>query len=275
MIRTVGRALTGAVLAATLGACGGSSSELEAEFATESAPESTDVGAYDPECPAPMPDAVTVIPIGDSVTRGRNEYPSYRYFLLELLEESDASIDFVGTQQGAGGCCNTDASYDPSDFPGFCDRDHEAHSGHEAGEMLDEITSWEQPPAQQIDVALIMLGLADAKYDVPVGETLDALTDLIEHLRERFPGIHIAVATPIPVDDPDMLAGVLQIRDELWVIEDLSGEGQEVIVVDMHEGFDVHTMLTNDGYHGNAEGDAFIARRWFESVSDAWPSLGW
>jgi lysophospholipase L1-like esterase len=48
-----------------------------------------------------------------------------------------------------------------------------------------------------------------------------------------------------------------------------------VVIVDMHAGFDIAAMLTPDGTHGNALGDAFMAKRWFAAISAELPALGW
>jgi acyl-CoA thioesterase-1 len=220
-------------------------------------------------CSDDNPDALRILPLGDSVTRGRDQYPSYRYYLGELLAQAGHSINFVGTLQGAGGCCNNGQSYDPQLFPAFCDLDHEGHGGYEASEAVELVTqwTWEDAGLGAVDLALVMLGTVDAMHETPLDVTMSSMFELIVLLQQRYPGVRIAIATPIPVSNPDMQAAIVAIAEALPELASLSSPAHEVVIVDMHEGFDIDTMLTPDGAHGNALGDAFMAQRWFDAIS--------
>ena len=67
--------------------------------------------------------------------------------------------------------------------------------------------------------------------------------------------------------NPGMYASIVAIAEALPALTSFSTPGQEVVIVDMHEGFDINTMLSPDGFHGNALGDAFMAQRWFDTIS--------
>ena len=109
---------------------------------------------------------VTILPLGDSITRG--DYAadsadgSWRYYLGEQLTAAGYDVDFVGS--------TTFPTYTRFDF----DQDHDGHGGYTTGMFLsygetEPLKAWMAaygPP----DVVLLMIGTNDALLQVPLAD---------------------------------------------------------------------------------------------------------
>jgi len=232
------------VLAASVGlallvACtddSGSSSGATADHTS-----STDASTPEPA------DVLAILPLGDSITQGSGfvcdpEYASYRRYLAELLEPS--SFDFVGSV--------TDPCAALLGYPAR----HEGHSGWTIDDVLPEVEGWVGATAP--DVILIHLGTNDLSDADPIDEDARQLRRVVELALGAAPDAAVLVAEIVPV--PARPDDVVRFNDAVMAgLADL-----DVTVVDLHTDFD--EAWIPDGLHPDAEGQRFMARRWYEAL---------
>lgn len=213
---------------------------------------------------APGAARVTVLPLGDSVTRGDIDAASldgsYRYYLYEQLRAGGYDVDFVGS--------TTFPTYTGFTF----DQDHDGHSGYTTGTLLvngatEPLRAWLAaygPP----DVVLLMIGTNDALLQVPHETRLVNLRGVVAQLRERNPFVRVLVAQIVPTAD--------DVRNEREIVPynaalpglaaELSTEQSPVAVVDLYSGYDGVTDNGPDGFHPVKSGMQKIAARWYAAL---------
>jgi lysophospholipase L1-like esterase len=172
------------------------------------------------------PNAVTLLPLGDSITDGGMKQRSYRFHLHQLFEENGHRVRWVGSMHGVydkqlqrnatAGVLVRDAP----DWPVAAQR-HEGHwgwtsrqvlRGHERqpqrgalDEWLRRLTSARELP----DVALVHLGtndltkrLVSPRGGKPPPEHIGAIarrvSTIVQWLCTASPKVRIVLATPIP-----------------------------------------------------------------------------
>jgi acyl-CoA thioesterase I len=187
----------------------------------------------------PPPEAVRILPLGDSITRGRIGHWSYRRDLEAALTDAGCSFDFVGTEYG------------PSSGPGepLIDRDNEGHSG------LRNEHDW----------ALIHVGTNDVLQGTSISAARTEISKIIDKLRGANPNVGILLAQVIP-NRPENEAAVAALNDaiaSLGVQKDTPAS--PVIVVDQYSGYSSFTQ-NYDQIHPNDAGEAMIAGRWFAAL---------
>lgn len=145
----------------------------------------------------PVAAKVTVLPLGDSITRGDYEAASdngsWRYYLGQQLATGGYDVDFVGS--------TTFPTYTRFTF----DQDHDGHGGYTTAMLLangetEPLKAWMAaygPP----DVVLLMIGTNDALLQVPLADRLQNLRGIVAQLRARSPGVRILLAQIIPTSD--------------------------------------------------------------------------
>ena len=92
---------------------------------------------------------VRILPLGDSITKGKIGHWSYRRNLEAALAASDCSFNFIGKENG------------PDSGPGapLVDRDHEGHGGLRTDQILAGLVNWLRNNAP--DWALVHVGTND------------------------------------------------------------------------------------------------------------------
>jgi len=216
---------------------------------------------------------VKIHPIGDSITRGDDSYPSYRYYLEDLMQGRPVSFNYVGSLNGAG----SGGGYDATTYTGFDDLDHDGHGGWKTHDIRHgksgqgPVSVWAN--AYRPDIACIFLGTNDVSGGVPAATSKANLVDIIGQLRAGTanPNVEVYVAQIIPRSSASpatvaLNAKIAELDDELTT------HTSHVHVVDLHTGFNPATML-NDTVHPNALGDSFIAQRFFEAMFPATPGV--
>lgn len=203
-----------------------------------------------------LEDRIRVLPLGDSITDGRNGTWSWRRPLSELFVAARCRVDLTGTLFGP-------ESGAPGDF--LYDRDHEAHRGYQTGEVVAELDLWLQGSVP--DVVLIHLGTNDVYEFASLTDAKESLRTVIGQLRAANPEVVILLAQIIPIDDPASADDVPILNG---YIAELAGEettdSSPVVLVDAFTGYDPVTMSQIDGLHPNELGEQQIASRFFASM---------
>ncbi|HEU4688838.1 MAG TPA: SGNH/GDSL hydrolase family protein [Vicinamibacterales bacterium] len=208
--------------------------------------------ALDDVAPPPGP-TVRILPLGDSITRGRTGHWSYRRDLETLLLDSGCSFNFVGSQSG------------PGSGPGapLSDRDNEGHSGLRTDQIRARLNNW--LPGNDHDWVLLHGGTNDVLQATSITAARNNLSQIIDKLRAANPDVGILLAQIIP-NLPENEFAVTQLNDE---IADLAADkdlpGSPVIVVDQYAGYS-SSAHNYDGIHPNDAGEARLASRWFNAL---------
>lgn len=201
--------------------------------------------------------ALRVMPLGDSITEGRNGSATYRYWLQKELARAGLAVDFVGSRCGVFGGRPRFDDFDP---------DHEGHWGWTTAQVLDRIGEWAR--AARPDVVLVHLGTNDLVRDprvIPAN-----LSAIIDRLREANPSVVVLLARLIPLDLVTR-ERVQTANDAIERVGAAKSTGRSpVVIVAQDRGFDPATD-TYDGIHPNEAGERKMARRWFEAME---PRLG-
>lgn len=219
-------------------------------------------------------DPTRVLVVGDSVTHGLDGEYSWRYFSWKGLQQTGATVDFVGPSTGTA-LSETDmfgGSYADVAF----DQDHAAYYGRALWQMvhwpsestprIEELVADQQP-----DVLVEMLGFNDLAGPWAV-DGADVSSDLISNLRlfvERArsakPDVDIVLGTLPQVWFPPMAS----YNDELpRVAAELSTPESRVAVTPVAEF--VHGLDTYDDAHPTTLGQRKIAA----AMSTALEQLG-
>jgi lysophospholipase L1-like esterase len=216
---------------------------------------------------------VTILPLGDSITRGDMSADSvagsYRYYLYEQLTAARYDVDFVG-------------STTVPDFTRFrFDQDHDGHGGYTTGTFLfDDKTETEPlktwlaayaPP----DVVLLMIGTNDAITQVNLANRTANLRQIIGILQSRNPDVTILLAQIIPTSNWYRNENqVVPFNNALpEIAANCSTPDSRVVLVDHYSGFDGVADTQADGIHPNADGMRKIAATWYAALSPLLPSL--
>ncbi len=199
------------------------------------------------------PPSVRILPLGDSITKGRTNHWSYRRDLEAALNDAECSFDFVGSVSG------------PGSAPGqpLVDRDHEGHSGLRTDEIRTRLHNW--LPGNDHDWALIHAGTNDVLQGTSISAARTNLSKIIDQLRSANPNVGILLAQIIP-NLPANESAVVALNDEIVSLAaQKHTAASPVIVVDQYAGYNTFTD-NYDQIHPGDEGEALIAARWFEAL---------
>ena len=213
--------------------------------------------------------ALSVLPLGDSITRGDASADSadgsYRYYLDRLLAGAGYDVDLVGS--------TTAPTYTRLSF----DQDHDGHGGYTTGMFLsyggaEPLRGWlgAYPPP---DVVLLMIGTNDAIRQVPLMERLENLRGIVAVLRERSPNVTVLVARIIPTGDAFRNSRQVDPFNAALpgVVQNLTTPRSRVLLVDQHSGYDGTADNGPDGIHPNRAGMEKIAARWYAALTPLLP----
>lgn len=194
-------------------------------------------------------DRVRVLPLGDSITEGKWQRPSYRHALWQLLRASGCAVDFVGSQRG------------PAGEPPF-DDDHEGHWGWRTDQIAAALPGWRA--ARAPDVALIHLGTNDVLQGVPTEQALRNLRSIIAQLRAGNPQVTVLLAQVIPAREENA-PGIEALNAGIAAMATAEhSETSHIVLVNQHRGYD--PALNYDGLHPDEDGAERLARRWHDAL---------
>jgi acyl-CoA thioesterase I len=202
------------------------------------------------------PNAVRIMPLGDSITQGDRTHNSYRRPLwLKLQRAGFKNIDFVGsTRSHLGGSAPN---------PDF-DQDHEGHWGWQVDEVLSRIDGWAR--ATNPNIVLIHLGTNDVGGGEKPERAIAQLRDLIQALRKVNPQVKILLAQLIPIAGGE--ARIQQFNQQVaQLAKESNTPNSPVFLVDQFSGFNAEKD-TYDGVHPNESGEQKIADRWFNQLKE-------
>jgi len=205
----------------------------------------------------PAAEAVSIMPIGDSLTN-RVGASTYRCYLDQMLHRAGVEFDFVGELNSPA-----DTYTCPTEF----DRDHEGISGatisQRAGPALDSVERL------QPDVALVLLGANDIGGQQAPNEVAEELASFVQDLQNAQPDVAILVAQLPPCRSSSEWCqeNWPAYNDEIATFARLSTDRSPVIVVDMFTDSPLEYIV--DSVHPNDAGGEEMARRWMTALVDS------
>ena len=218
-------------------------------------------------------DALRVMPLGDSITRGAGSC-SYRTPLVRSL--GSCSVRMVGREVAPGGnpsnCITSNVN-------------HEGHSGWRTNEFLRSASSGgtrlkRYVSAADPDVVLLHIGSNDMNRREEPGTydagsrtgtgTIGRIDAMLNDIFARAPSATIFVADLIPwLKRAEVNAGIGALRPQIRsLVARRAADGERVVLVNVSDGFTAD-MLQSDLVHPNARGDAHIASRWRAAMRSA------
>lgn len=216
-----------------------------------------------------------IMPLGDSITTGTGDWPSYRYWLYKSLLAAGYSVDFVGSVHGQYG-------NPPVPPPACCqdfDWDEEGHSGWRADQILNgapptyptsyKLSAWVQD--YQPDIVLVHIGTNDLYQSQSVSSTRDEIGAIIDTIRQYRPNAIILLAQIIPARDGDgNLVTTIPTLNALLpaLVASKQQANSPLVLVDQYTGFDVDAD-THEGTHPNESGEKKMAARWLAAMPPA------
>ena len=207
---------------------------------------------------------MTIMALGDSITEGYNtnqpyDGNTYRFYLWNSLDSAGHDVDFVGWRTGPG-----NGSYGNPAF----DQNHQARSGSDAEDVLDESSA--AISALAPDVALIQVGVNDIwgppsppgdpnnpkPYD-PSAAMAD-ISGVISNLRAANPDVVILVGELIPCDVGSVCVRVADMNGYLSALVTSETTAQSPVeLVPLNGAVGLGDLA--DGLHPNDSGDQKIA----------------
>jgi hypothetical protein len=233
-----------------------------------------------------------IMPVGDSITRGGGypigalNYPTYRYYLYNMISNAGLLVDYVGPYNGVGADFNTSTMnpyivpplYRDTRHPIFPDQDLAGSTGWKIDRYLSGAMSAKTlVEYYDPDIVLVHLGTNDlgTRSDTPA-EAADEIGQLIDLIRAGSLDAIIFVAQIIPLMDNayGMGPGEYQaVQDFNALLPGIISQKNQaagyppVTLVDMWIGFDPETMLAEQT-HPNDTGDKEMAMRWYNAIID-------
>ncbi|MBD2102616.1 GDSL-type esterase/lipase family protein [Leptolyngbya sp. FACHB-261] len=192
-----------------------------------------------------------IMPLGDSNTRGKDaDIAGYRDDLWNLLLGDGFSLDFVGSQ--SRGPVNTDP-------------DHEGHGGWTIGEITGSVNGWLN--TYQPNVALLMIGTNDVLQDLNLGNAPNRLSNLIDQITNRLPGVQLLVSSIPPIarsaqDQQQVQAFNATIPG---IVQTKVDQNKKVTFVDIFPSLSSSDFL-EDAIHFNENGYNKIANTWHNVI---------
>jgi lysophospholipase L1-like esterase len=210
----------------------------------------------------PLLYAVTILPLGDSITTGCQDVTqldraSYRLLLQDKLREAGTAYDFVGNRPNQ--------CFSPS-----YDNDHAGHSGY----TVEAITAAAEKQLAETnpDIVLLLAGTNNHNDGPDYQRFLDKYSALLDVLGDRP-----VYAATIPRFGERRFAtawpdGWLAHRNEDWIpsmnaaIREAAAARPRVRVVDFHAALDPAQHLLDDGVHPNLLGQQVLAELFWDAA---------
>jgi lysophospholipase L1-like esterase len=173
---------------------------------------------------------------------------------------ANQSITYLGDSTLANG----PATVDGKPFPML----NQGHSGW----TIDQIAGLVPTPALMTlpNIVLLMAGTndVDGVGTQPTAQAPTRLGALIDKIVMDAPAALLVVAQITPLKSASSEALVVTYNAAVpAVVKPRATAGKHVLLVDMHTGFDVPTMLSDDGVHPNVAGYKHMGDVWYAAIS--------
>lgn len=206
----------------------------------------------------PADRAVTIMPLGDSITEGGSTV--YRYPLMEKLLAAGYNVKYVGSK-----------TTKPIKKSPFGELPHEGYSGIHVGGLdslfVDIYTR------NSADIILLHSGHNQFSESSPVPAMLKHTRSIIEKARAINPKVVILLAQVIPSGKLPKYSYIPEFNEELIALAgEFHSPDRPVILVDQAEGFDWQTDTGGDQVHPNQRGAEKMAQKWFEALQKILPA---
>lgn len=206
-------------------------------------------GAAPPPASAKKP--TRIMPVGDSITEGGNEFTCYRILLLKKLTDAGYHVEYVGSRESASPMGKLR---------------HEGYGGKNAEFIATAAgKSFEKYPA---DIVLLHCGHNHFAEEHPVPGIVAATERMIASFRAVNPRVAVLVAQVIPSGKLPKYSYIPELNQALaQLAKRLNTANQPVVLVNQAEGFDWKTDTVKDTVHPNAQGANKMASRWFAALT--------
>jgi lysophospholipase L1-like esterase len=244
--RRLGRKLLTGMLAAGLAAGLGAPEAAWAQFSP--APRITTAMPTTPaEAGTAGFEALRVMPLGDSITRGTGSLTrsSYRMALSERLLRGGMEINYVGSERNGSGT----------------DIDHEGHGGWTIDELSEQLDGW--LARAKPDVVLLHAGSNNITQGDDGYTTGRKLSALLDQIRAARPEAYIFVAQIISSRVPRELA-----QDRIYnrLIPGLVAQRNDPLLTVVNQstvaGIDLHDL-----HHPDDFGYSKMAYNWYQAMA--------
>ena len=217
------------------------------------------------------------MPLGNSITQGNMEHPSYRYRLWQKLIDAEVDFEFVGSHSENQGGTPSLPAYKGKTYSNV----NEGHWGWSADQILNG--NREQPNKGELrkwlkqykpDIVLMHLGTNDMFRNHDLEETVAELREVVRQIRAEAPQVTIMMAKLIPAysqaTGEQAANNIKRLNERIpLLVQELNNLQSPVILVDQNTGFDPTTGVdTWDGIHPNASGEEKMAQVWFEALAN-------
>jgi lysophospholipase L1-like esterase len=202
---------------------------------------------------AEEPEALRVLPAGDSITFGAGgHYYGYRGFLADLASAAGMPVVLVGAETenlGAG-------------------EGHEGHPGWRSDELQAAMEGLLQ--RHRPDVVLLHIGTNDIFQGRPVPDAAASIEASLDSVARVLPEAWTIVATPGPFRSPKN-AQAQQLAEQIrGSVAQRAGRGQRIVVADVHAVLAASPAglpaLLADSAHPSDLGYYLMAHTFFEAL---------
>jgi len=197
-------------------------------------------------------DAIKVMPLGDSITRGylgSAHRWGYRKPLYDSLSNAGFGFDFVGSSVDGN----------------FLDPNHEGHDGWRADQILTYIGGWLD--ARQPDVVLLHIGTNDITGGNQSANEVNDILNVIDSY-ELSSGKGVAVVLALIINRWPYSSATTTYNNDLNVMAlNRIANGDDIVIVNMESALSYPADLA-DELHPNDAGYVKMAAVWYNALVD-------
>ncbi|MBI4397450.1 MAG: hypothetical protein HY548_10170 [Elusimicrobia bacterium] len=196
--------------------------------------------------PASAASIKKIMPLGDSITDGKDVPGSYRTELWRKFAADGLTIDFVGSLANG-----------PAELG---DKDHEGHGGFRIDQIASNVTTWMN--VSQPDIILLLIGTNDVIVNYDLAHAPARLSALLDAVAAARPGADVLVGSIPPFASPVYNARAEAFNDAIpGIVGAQQSLGRSVDFVDIHGRLTADDLY--DGVHPDAAGCAKMAEGWY------------
>ena len=195
-------------------------------------------------------DPLTILAIGDSITQGAKQTPSYLFFLQEIFYKAGYDVKFIGPRV---------SQYNNHSLH------HSGYAGKNA-EFLDSVVSatYTNYPA---DVVLIHAGHNYFTEDNPIQKIIDAQRSMVKKIKAINPHAKIFLAQVIPSGKMPKYGYIPELNKQIKTLtKELSKTYTAIYLVNQYKEFNYKKDAVEDLVHPNASGAKKIALTWSKEI---------